>query len=227
MSSKYEDIKEKISGRLPSEIVNINYNGIESKEYKRRSFIRTIPIAIGIPLDEVMFSKFFANYTQLNIMPWDDIFTTQNTLVGRARNTIHNMFLESSNAPYLFMLDSDVLPPPDSIETLISHNLPIVGGYYRNKENLNPVVFDYDSEVDGHKMYRYRLEPGTGIESVDAMGAGFWLIKREVAESVGKSPYSFEEGGEDMDFCRKVIKAGYKIYADWDLSAGHAGIASI
>jgi GT2 family glycosyltransferase len=190
-------------------------------------------------MDELMFSKFFTTYGTLSLMPWDALLTTSSTLVQEARNIINDTFLDKSTVPYLLMLDSDVLPPPDLIERLMADDKPVVGGWYRKKEKFavkeldgsvkiyqRPVVYDfsrYDAEK-GHYFYGQRLEPGKGLERVDAMGAGCWLVKREVIEKIGRSPFSLNESGEDMCFCRAVYKAGYEVWVDWDIPCGHAGV---
>ena len=240
----YDDAKAQIEkkqeeNKIPKEVEHDAYNGNLDTTIRRTLEIRPFPIVIGIPMDELMFSQFFSNIICLSIMPWDSFVTTSDTLIENARNTIHNRFLEKSNAPYLLMLDSDVLPPPDTIERLLAHDLPAVGGWYRKKEKYRikeldgterivqrPVVYDYDgfNEKIQKFEYRTRIKPGEGLEKIDGLGAGCWLIKREVLEKVGKSPFSFKFGGEDLDFCRKMKAAGYDIYVDWDVACAHSGV---
>jgi hypothetical protein len=235
----YEDVARELKGKIPTSVTHSNFDGNTATHMRRTLKIRTTPVTIGIPMDELMFSMFLSNLICLSIMPWDNFVTTQNTLVQDARNSIHDLYLEKSEAPYLFMVDSDVLPPPDAIERLMSHNKPMVGGFYRKKEKFRvkslggevrvvqrPVVYDYNGFNETTKMHVYneRLDEGHGLERVDGMGAGCWLIKREVCEKVGKSPYSFDGGGEDLTFCRKVTTAGYDIFVDWDCPAAHSGV---
>ncbi len=238
LAQNIQDVKEQLKGRVPDSVEHSAFDGNTTTHMRRNLSIRTTPVAIGIPCDELMFSQFFTNLMTISIMPWDAFITTQNTLVQDARNTIHNLYLERSKAPYLFMLDSDVLPPPDVIERLIAHNLPAVAGYYHKKEKFRvkdlqgnefvtqrPVVYDF-AKIDpetGRYLYNERSIPKTGLEVVGAVGAGCWMIKREVLEKIGKSPFSFAEGGEDMDFCRKIQKAGYDVVVDWDCPCAHVG----
>ena len=235
----YADVAEKLKGKIPEEAIHHEHDGSETSFIRRTLQIRTVPVTIGVPMDEQMFSKFFSNFVCLSIMPWDNYITTASTLVHQARNIIHDVFLEKSLSPYLFMIDSDVLPPPDIIERLIAHDLPFVGGFYRKKEKFpvkqldgtetvvqRPVVYDYshyDKENDRH-MYNQRVETKTGLEKVDGLGAGCLLIKREVIEAVGKSPFNLNQSGEDLCFCRAVIDAGYDVVVDWDASCAHSGV---
>jgi len=238
----YEEVTKKLEGVVPDEVENQEHHGGSSVFLKRTLQIRTTPIVIGIPMDELMFSQFLSNLVCLSIMPWDSFITTASTLVQEARNIIHDSFIEKSTAPYLFMLDSDVLPPPDTIERLLKHDKPVVGGYYRKKEKFRikqldgiesviqrPVVYDFKNYDDknGKYMYTQRLNEGVGLERVDGMGAGCWLIKREVIEAIGKSPYNFDGSGEDLCFCRAVYDAGYEVFVDWSIACAHAGVMFI
>ena len=201
----------------------------ESETLRKAYNIRTDIVCWGIPMDEIMYAKFFSNFMQLMKMPWDSVITTESTYLPDARNCIHNLFLETGDAPYLMMLDSDVLPPPHLVSTLLAHNKDIVGGWYRKKSrtNAHPVVYDFEREDEHGIFYKARLEAGTGMEKVDGMGAGCWLMSRELAEALGKSPYSMDKAAEDFVICRKISKLGYEMWVDWDLPCAHCGVTYV
>lgn len=189
--------------------------------------LRVEKIYWAFPMDEILFSLWFRNFLQLDMMPWDDTGITLNTYLPEARNHLHEMFLQST-AQWMVMLDSDVLPPPNFVEKLMAHNLPIVGGWYKKKDSKGqPVVYDYEAKDNGFHWWKIREKPGVGLEKVDGAGAGCWLLKREVAEALGEKPYDMEHGGEDLDFCVKVKEAGFDIYIDWDVACAHAGVKFI
>ncbi len=61
------------------------------------------------------------------------------------------------------------------------------------------------------------------LMEVDGVGGHFMVIHREVLEAI-KPPYFMNtslNAGEDFYFCRKVRKAGFKIYADLSAYTGH------
>ena len=191
--------------------------------------IRHMAIAIGMPLDEVIFARFFTNFTDMRIMPWDYILTTTSTYLKEARNTIHEDYVRyCEECEYLFMLDSDVLPPPDIIDKLLAHKLPMVGGWYHKKgDPYPPCVYEYDNlDVNGIHNYRIIETPGKGLQKVDAAGAGCWLMRRDVAVAIGERPYQLDVG-EDLELCRKVQQAGFDVYIDWDLACAHCGVAIV
>ena len=192
--------------------------------------IRSIPICWGIPFDELMYSQFFGAYALLVRMPWDSIVTTLSTYLPDARNEIHRQFCEKTDAPYFMMLDSDVVPPPDLIRRLMGHQKHLVGGWYNNKPKdgglPHPVVYKYGTDDAGKVGFMPYLAPGTGLEKVDGMGAGCWLMSRELALALGPKPYSMQDGTEDMFISKKIMELGWEMYVDWDINCLHLGVGA-
>lgn len=202
--------------------------------------LRTIPITWGIPMDELMFSKFFTNFLHLNIMPWDSVITTESTYLPDARNYVHEIFVTQYQTNYLFMLDSDVLPPPNIIDVLLKHDKPIVGGWYHKKESFEikdiegnpkmisrPVIYDWSRESEGKYWFHNRMQPGQGVEKVDGIGAGCLMMRRDLAEKLGERPYDMNAGGEDLVLCKKIRDLDVPIYVDWDMACAHVGVSYI
>ncbi len=193
--------------------------------------MRRTPICWGIPMDEVLYSKFFTIFLRnSNIMPFDGSVTTESTYLPKARNYIHNQFLEESNLPFLMMVDSDVMFPPNAVERLLAHRVPVVGGWYKNKMPKvapHPIVYDFVSETDEAINFKHREVPGEGLEKVDGIGLGFVLMSRYVAEQLGKDPYSMEHAGEDLVLCRKLMKLGISLFVDWSVGCAHIGVSFV
>lgn len=194
---------------------------------------RRFPVAWGVPADELGYSYWMMHFVQQPLMPWDPIIFCLNTYLPEARSFIHESFVKDlKGCDYLVMLDSDVIPPPGAIAKLLTYKMPLVGGWYRRKSEdiakRNPVVYDFDSiQDDGKAMWRMRSEPGEGIEKVDGAGAGFWVMRRDVAEAIGPRPYDYLRCGEDLEMCLKVKEAGFDIHIDWSMQAEHRGVLSI
>jgi len=221
--SKFTKRIENVMRQIPHrEKVVVSAVGGEEHREVDSVRIRSTPVMWGIPCDEVMFSKFFTIFTKnAYVMPWDGFAISEGTYLPKARNIIHNGFLESSNLPYLMMLDSDILFPPHLVDVLIAHNKPIIGGWYRNKKGTNhPVVYDKAEGI----YFKHRETAGTGVERVAGMGAGCWLMRRDVAEKLGKDPYSMEHTGEDLTLCRKMIELDIPLYVDWNINLAHLGV---
>jgi len=221
---------------LPDEVTPTNLGRSVTNNATVKLFLRDYRISWGFPLDEVMFSKFFINEPMLNIMPWDVRHTTESTYLPAARNEIHNQFLVAGT-PYLAMIDSDVLCPPNTIDKLLSYKKHLIGGWYREKAPYwigktpihRPVVYDYETRDEGGvDWYEQRIEDKmTGLEKVDGIGAGMLLMSRELALKLGENPYDLNSGGEDLKLCTKVRELGYDIFVDWELMCAHVGVSYI
>jgi cellulose synthase/poly-beta-1,6-N-acetylglucosamine synthase-like glycosyltransferase len=61
------------------------------------------------------------------------------------------------------------------------------------------------------------------LEEIDGAGAHFMLIRRDVLEKIGAPWFECTApgAGEDFDFCRKVQRAGFKLYVDYSVMTGH------
>ena len=228
-SNRYVEL---LSDELKQEItkkksINSLRKGERDRMYEAYQ-LRTTPVCWGVPLDEVLFTKFFTGFIRQGVMPWDDIITSEGTYLPEARNYIHNTYLKDSVAPFLMMQDSDILAPPDIVNRLLKHDKHLVGGWYKNKREFcpaHPIVYDFLGESSTVNKWQHREEPGGGLEKVDGMGAGCWLMSRELALALGIDPYSMEKGGEDLWISKKVADLGYEMWCDWDLAVAHMGIS--
>lgn len=131
------------------------------------------------------------------------------------RNEQVNRFL---NGYYdcLFIVDSDCVPPKDSIALIKAHDMPVFS-------IPHPTVIGREVGLmvmwhDGNGAYRQKL-PLEDLQECDAVGCSGLAIKREVFEKMDKPYFKFvyEDGrlikGEDFYFCGKAKDLGYGIYA--------------
>lgn len=139
---------------------------------------------------------------------------------------------------YLLFADSDSVWLPDDLVRLVDMDKPVACGWYVSRtflcgEKNAPVLMR--REPHGYALVKdIPKEPFT----VDAIGAGFMLLKKEVIEKM--QDYAFdmmdcaEMGleptertrlmGEDMSFCYRLQKLGYEIWVDPEVHVGHANI---
>jgi len=143
-----------------------------------------------------------------------------------ARNVLASNF----KGDYIFFVDDDVLPPPNAITKLYSHNKDVMSGlYFAKQEPHFPQIFTKNKKSKIRYDSVYDIPENKLIE-IDACGAGCMLIKRKVFDKL-KQPYfqyiprgeKTPRKGEDMFFCEKVKKAGFKIYADTSVICKHIG----
>ena len=154
----------------------------------------------------------------------------EGSLVYDSRDTIARYAVDNG-FDYVLYADSDMVFSADDLNKLLAHDKDIVSGLYvtRSGDNRNVAY----KEVITRRRFPWR-EPklihdnGTaGYTSVSAVGFGFCLIKTSVLKYMFKRYKSLFEPkwgvGEDIAFCLRARRCGYKIYLDRDVKLGHIG----
>jgi hypothetical protein len=118
-----------------------------------------------------------------------------------ARNTACKACLEQG-FQWLFSLDSDVIPPRDTILRLMAHNRPIISGVYcrRSPPHGVPVMIR-------NRQWVTQYPPNSLIE-VDYVGAGCLLIHRSVLEQM--PPQRPEAGKTYFDWRVDMLGLGIR-----------------
>lgn len=148
-------------------------------------------------------------------------------LVYDARDEASQIAVNEGYSHVLF-IDSDMTFEPFALIKALERDDDILTGlYFKRKDNHGPVAYK-------HIQMRYVedavAEPITEIEDyfpVEGCGFGFCLVKTSVLADVFKSSVSCFEPlagmGEDLSFCLRAIKKGYKIMCDSTIELGHIG----
>jgi len=150
-----------------------------------------------------------------------------------ARNRLVDRFLASSNEWFL-SVDTDIVIPACVISRLLQRNQPLIGALiYINTTPPAPQIYRKvaDMSIGGTGIYMIikDFEPGELVES-DATGAGCLLVHRDVFEAIpGKPPSRWfhyelrgeDHFGEDIVFCERAKAAGFQLYIDTAVKAGH------
>lgn len=148
------------------------------------------------------------------------------------RNTIVQKFLAQKEYDYLMMIDSDIVPPPNILKLLDFQ-----------KDIITPLMFVYQDgkclplylKMASDGMYDFTRDylEKDGLQEVDATGTGCIIISRKVLETV-KHPFRNEydsdgikREGNDLAFCRKAQKAGFKVHVHLDYVADHIASMSL
>lgn len=164
------------------------------------------------------------------------------------RNKLAEVFLDESEADWLFMVDSDMSFEPDTIERLISaaHAIdrPVVGalafahktdgrapGAYGVRYRAQPTVYYWyedDDKVGFAPMFDY---PRNELVSVGATGAACMIVHRLALQAV-RDKYGdvwFDtirhpagaHFSEDLSFCVRVAGAGLPLHVHTGIKTGH------
>lgn len=152
-----------------------------------------------------------------------------NSLIYDARNMLAQDAVKGG-FDYLLFLDSDITFPKDLINRLLVHGKPIVSGvYYARRGNHFPVIFSEirpKTWLRKQKAEKIKNVPN-GLFEIKGCGMGCCLIKTEVLKKMldkGFEPFKpMNYLGEDVSFCYRASKLGYKMYADSNIELGHIG----
>ena len=134
-------------------------------------------------------------------------------------------------------LDSDMIFKPDILERLnadIDQGRDFVSGLYFTRKNpVTPCVYDV---VEPRKRNNGVIYPATksfeeipdDIFEVAGCGFGAVIMTTDLIKKSGDLPFFPREGfGEDLSFCRRAREAGYKLYCDPSVKAGHIGLTIV
>lgn len=129
---------------------------------------------------------------------------------------------------WLWMIGDDHAFMPNILEQLVLHDVDVVAPLCLQRASPFPhVVYsgeDTSGDVEQGTHILYRDLPSSGLHEVYAVGGAGLLVKRHVLEAIGE-PYfeTFGKQNEDLEFCRKIRNAGFKIHVDCDALLGHIG----
>ena len=141
------------------------------------------------------------------------VMDSRNSLVATAQDI---------NASHIFFLDSDMVFPPDVLNTLASHHKPIVAGTYVKR-------------YPPHEILGNALPAGVPqgpLHLMSTIPLGCCLISMKVFEALPRPYFAYIQGvdqstsmSEDTYFCNAARNAGFQIYLDRELTQrlGHIG----
>jgi len=170
-----------------------------------------------------------------------DVNFTRSAYVHLNRN-MASMDAIKHNVDYILFIDSDMKWQPTDIEKLVESNKNVASGVYISRmplyKNERVIQAYYYTESEGFKpLSCLPKEPC----KVDAVGAGFLLIKKNVLEHLWNkrdklgAPFdliSFREAkcgrgemtdliGEDFAFCLRIKRLGYELWLHPEVKVGH------
>jgi len=133
-------------------------------------------------------------------------------------------------ADYLFMIDDDMLAPPDLFDRLVRHDVDVVSPLaftrnppyspvlYRTREGWDPI-----NRREYHISEWIRSYPKDKLLECDAVGFGSVLIKMSSVAKMSKPYFMSACGtGEDILFCINAKKqCGCRIFMDTSTKLGH------
>lgn len=200
----------------------------------------TIGIPAGRDLHPLTVKSLVGSIAKLVRMgvPWTLEMITGSSVIQWARDDVVDAFLATGHNR-LFMIDSDIVwKPEDFLRMLaISKLVPVVVAAYPAKVEGLPTFYVKDGP-DGF------IESDYGLWEIEACGAGFAVVRREVIEALAAKAekvldqignrnvaaihridsYRGTRRGEDVALFHDIRDAGYKILLDPEVELGHIGV---
>jgi GT2 family glycosyltransferase len=166
--------------------------------------------------------------------------------ISTGRNQLVNSFLTEYTAPWLLMLDTDMVFGEDTAQRLIGAadpvERPVVGALCFSQNHAGgagkpfPTMYDLTEPEPGRLAFARRSEwPENECVPVSATGAACLLMHRDALELVGKTSKDtaapwFRElpvgaplslMGEDLTFCLRCAAAGIPVHVHTGVQVGH------
>ena len=137
-----------------------------------------------------------------------------------ARNTA-SAFVIEYNTDYLLLIDDDMAVPANLLDVLLRRNVDIISPlFFRSSPPFDPLIFEFDE--GGNRVPMYNYPKNAVFETPAGSGTGVMLIKARVLRLMG-SPYWIGSTdptmGEDMDFCDRARRLGFRTWCDSSIEA--------
>lgn len=191
---------------------------------------------IAVPCLDMMHTEFVRAFTEMKKPDGTSFAFIQSTLIHEARNLIAQNAVKDGFDRVLW-LDSDIVMPDNALY-LLSAQLDggkdfVSGLYFKRKGKPLPVVYskvEWGMANDGNvSTYAESIKeiPYRGAFEIEGAGFGCCMtsarLLTDMVEKYG-SPFSPLMGmGEDLTFCWRARKNGFRLYCDSRVSCGHIG----
>ncbi len=150
-------------------------------------------------------------------------------------NSQHHIVKDFINGGYDYWLSIDADNPPcDNPLDLVELDKDIIGlptpiwHYTGEKPGERPIYFNAYKAHPGGGYNEY--QPQRGLQKVDAIGTGCFLVARRVFEHPDMQKGAFTrklnldgtvDKGNDISFCERAREAGFGIFAHFDYLCDH------
>jgi hypothetical protein len=196
----------------------------------------------AIPEDSAQIDFIKANFRRdKEFIPAKIKFTKGNEPAGWLRNylevaavrelMLQHPLVKASN--HALFLDSDVMPPRDTIQTLVGDQKDIVGGIVRIPDFYGNTVLAFGSFTP---LFRFaKAIPKEEVAQVDSVNTACMLLSHDVINDgrLSFSPIAQSDGierqmmSEDQAFCFTAGKVGYSVWVDTRIRCSHLRMALI
>lgn len=187
-------------------------------------------IAICVPCRDSVMSGFafdmanLVGYHSRNTKDQIILLQMPGTLIFTQREALTKSAL-AEGADAILWIDSDMRFPANTLEVMLSRNVPILGvNATTRRAPIVPTALNLEMEKDTAVLRKVESRGKQGIEQVTAVGFGVTLIQSQVFREIPNPWFNIiwkDDGdiiGEDVHFCVKALDFGIETYVDHDLS---------
>ena len=168
-----------------------------------------------------------------------NVISNRGLPIDRARCDLVNQ-AKMMKASHIFFLDSDVMMPPDGLQKLWSHHLPIAAGVYGSKHETTDIWIE--QAKSGNNRYAAVLPEAlnqvlgtSGVFTHPDLvtGCGCVLIDMKVLDRLEEPYFLWTQGresngiSEDFYFFEKCRKADIPIHIDVSVQCGHIDFSQL
>lgn len=144
--------------------------------------------------------------------------------VDQARNDTVRQLLTEARASHSLWLDADMVWPHDTLDRLLAHRRPVVGGCYFLRTPPHDCVAFHFTDKGADRLDLRGTPPG--LVQVDGLGMGCTLIENQLFRDMhahwgDQKWFRSEEGGEDVWFFRRLKAMGVPVWLDPTVECGH------
>ena len=172
---------------------------------------------------------------KLSSMGYDVVHVdrAENTRAGiaKSQNVARRMAIDG-DYDYMMSLESDILPPKDCIQRLVSHGKDVVTGLYHigdlakgqrvpciTLKSWNETLGAYGTRLlaaDEWAKYIYN-----GLQRVEAGGFGCCMIHNSVFKEIGFYYFDEHQGHSDIFFFNDCFRRKIAVYVDTNIVCEH------
>jgi len=191
--------------------------------------ISNLHLAIGIPLSFPWVpASFFHSFVHMERPTFTYVPSDGTGPIHELRNNIVDKALEIG-ATRLIMMDVDQVYHPKTITRLLAHHLPVVGALVHRRYPPFDSLMLRAVQIDGRTTAYESIDEWKENElvEVDATGGGCLMFDMSVFRKLPRPWFKAERNpdgtpiGEDIGFCQELKAAGYRIFVDTSVPAGH------
>lgn len=195
---------------------------------------------IAVPCMDMVHTLFFRSVIGMKCFGECEFVITTSSLIYDARNLMARKAIDEGFDRILW-LDSDMIFEPDLFMRLserLNEGYDFMSAlYFKRKDPIEPVIYKtvYSRDLGNGKYepkaISYTDYPHDSVFEIAASGFGAVMMNVDVVRDVHEKfglPFSPVIGfGEDLSFCQRAIKSGYKLYCDSTIKCGHMAFRQI